>query len=95
MATEFVVDGKHEGYVFVGSSSGVFKTNEGEQRRFVNMFVISPLNTNNNGQVSNYGYKAEKLKCIDTEVYKDLTPGDTIRVFFDQYGRAVSTALDG
>ncbi|MCD8017387.1 MAG: hypothetical protein LUE97_06285 [Oscillospiraceae bacterium] len=59
------------------------------------MYVISPYSSEGNNERSNYGYKAEKLKCIDTEVYKDLTPGDTIRVFFDQYGRAVSTALDG
>ena len=38
--------------------------------------------------------KAEKKKCLSEEVWKELEPGNRVRLFFDDKGRVVMAALD-
>lgn len=95
MGKEFIVEGGYEGYVFVGWASGQFDTEQGEKRPYYNMYVISPVSSYQSADYQASGYKAEKKRCSDPGVWKDLDPGSRVKLFFDDKGRVVMTALDG
>ena len=38
--------------------------------------------------------RAEKKSCLTPEVWKDLAPGDRVKLFFDDKGRVQMAALD-
>ena len=87
-----------ESFVFVGSASGSFDTDDGRKQEYCNMYVISTL-----GEArANYfpsGFKAEKLKCADPSVYKELQIGDEVELFFDSrqrvsYARTTGRIMD-
>lgn len=97
MGKEFTVSGDYQGYVFVGSAQGRFdaETDGGtEKRPYYNMYVVSPVSTYESEDYQAYGFKAEKKKCVDPGVWKDLTPGDRVKLFFDDKKRVVMVALD-
>ena len=58
------------------------------------MYVLSPVSTYQSEDYEASGYKAEKKKCLSEEVWKDLNPGDKVRLFFDDKKRVVMCALD-
>ena len=92
--SEFIVDGKYQGYVYVGHAQGNFETKDGEKKPYYNIYVISPVSTYESEDYQARGYKAEKLKCISPDVWKDLDPGTCVRLFFDNKDRVVMAAID-
>lgn len=95
MGEEFIVESGYDGYVFLGWAKGQFEAENGEKRPYFNMYVLSPVSTYQSEDYEASGYKAEKKKCLSEEVWKDLNPGDKVRLFFDDKGRVVEAALDG
>lgn len=94
MSKEIIIDGGYEGYVFLGWAAGQFQTEKGETKFYYNMYVISPVSSFQSENYQASGYKAEKKKCLDAGVWKDLTPGDRVKLFFDDKQRVVMCALD-
>ena len=95
MGTEFIIDPSYAGYVFLGWAEGLFETDGGEKRPYYNMYVLSPVSSWKSEDYSAFGFKAEKKKCISADVWKDLNPGDRVKLFFDDKSRVVMAALDG
>lgn len=95
MGEEFIVDTSYPGYVFLGSAKGQFLP-EGstEKRPYYNMYVMSPVSTYQSEDYSASGFKAEKKKCLNEEVWSTFKPGDRVKLFFDDKQRVVAAALD-
>lgn len=97
MSNNFNVATDYTGYVFVGWAMGRFdaETPTGtEKRDYFNMYVISPVSDYQSEDYMAQGMKAEKKKCVSPDVWKELKPGDRIRLFFDDKNRVVMAALD-
>lgn len=96
MSVKFTVSSEYEGYVYVGNAKGnITDEKTGEKRAYHQMFVLSPVSTFTSEDYEAYGYKAEKKKCLSADVWDGLNPGDRVKLFFDDKGRVVMTALDG
>ena len=97
MNNTFTVAEDYTGYVFVGYAQGRFdaETKDGmEKRDYFNMYVISPVSSYQSEDYMAQGFKAEKKKCVSPDVWKELKPGDRVRLFFDDKNRVVLAALD-
>ena len=92
---EFTVDMGYPGYVFVGWAKGQFKRDDGNMQPYCNMYVISPVSTYVSEDYKASGFKAEKMKCLSSEVLDGLNPGDKVRLFFDDKQRVSMVALEG
>ena len=92
---EFTVDTGYSGYVFVGWAVGRFKRDDGQMQSYCNMYVISPVSTYVSDDYKASGFKAEKKKCFSPDVLEGLTPGDKVRLFFDDKERVTMVALEG
>lgn len=75
-----------ECFIFTGSASGSFTTEDGRQQEYCNMYVISPVGEARDNYVPS-GFKAEKLKCSSPDVYKELVCGEEVELFFDSRQR--------
>lgn len=99
MGKEFTVTSEYEGYVFVEWAAGRFDADlqdgRTEKKDYFNMYVISPVSSFKSEDYQAFGMKAEKKKCVSPDVWKDLTPGDRVKLFFDDKKRVVMAALDG
>ena len=98
MFEDFIVSGEYQGYVYVGHAEGRFDVDQDdgttEKRPYYNMYVIAPVSTYSSEDYKASGMKAEKKKCSDSSVWRDLKPGDRVKLFFDDKNRVVMTALD-
>ena len=94
MGEEFLVQTSYPGYVFVGWAAGRFENKEKEKTPFANMFVLSPASTYESEDFKAFGLKAEKKKCLSSEVWKDLEIGSRVRLFFDDKQRVILAELD-
>lgn len=92
---EIKIDPAYQGYVFLGWASGMFEPKPGEKRPYHNMYVFSPVSDYVSDEYEASGFKAEKKKCVTPDVWNGLTPGDKVRLFFDDKGRVIEAALDG
>lgn len=92
---EFTVDMEYQDYVFLGCASGTFEPEKGRKVPYHNMFVFSPVSTYESDDYKASGFKAEKKKCLTPDVWNGLTPGDKVRLFFDDKGRIIEAALEG
>lgn len=91
---EMKIDPAYQGYVFLGWASGLFELKSGEKRPYYNMYVFSPVSDYVSDDYEASGFKAEKKKCVNPDVWRSLTPGDKVRLFFDDKGRVIESALD-
>ena len=81
-------------YIFVGSAEGRFENEKHEMQNYANIYVISPVSTYESEDYHAKGFKAEKLKCISPDVWKDLTPGELCQLYFtDKKAVALATSL--
>ena len=93
--SDFIVDMSYPGYVFIGWAAGQFEPENGNGKRpYYNMFVLSPVSTYSSEDYQAFGLKAEKKKCLSPDVWNGLTPGDRVKLFFDDKGRVQMVALD-
>ena len=58
------------------------------------MFVLSPVSDYTSDDYSARGFKAEKKKCLSSDIWADLQIGDRVKLFFDDKGRVVLAAQD-
>ena len=82
---DFSVSVGYPGYTFVGWAEGPF----------YNMYVLAPVSSFVSEDYTAYGLKADKKKCLSPEVWKGFTPGDKVKLFFDDKQRVIMAALDG
>lgn len=98
MCEDFIVSGEYQGYVYVGHAEGCFDAAQADgtvkKQDYYNMYVLSPVSSYVSNDYKASGMKAEKLKCGGSDVWRDLKPGDRVRLFFDDKKRVVMTALD-
>ena len=94
MGEEFMVSTGYQGYVFVGWAAGQFENDKGEKTPYANMFVLSPVSTYESEDYKAYGMKAEKKKCLSSQVWEGLEIGSRVKLFFDDKQRVVMAALD-
>lgn len=94
MGEEIIIDSSYKGYVFFGWAAGRFLTDKGEMQPYFNMYVLSPVSMFQSEDYQAFGMKAEKKKCLDASVWKDLKLGDRVKLFFDDKKRVVMCALD-
>lgn len=94
MGEQFTVDTGYQGYVFLGSAQGLFETQDGRRLPYFNMFVFSPVSTYSSPDYQAFGFKAEKKKCLNAEVWQGFNPGDKVKLYFDDKGRVQTAALD-
>lgn len=89
--SDFIVSDEYQGYIYVGNAKGRFDIDlpEGgtEKRPYFNMYVLSPVSSFKSEDYEGSGWKAEKLKCVGADVWKDLHPGDRVKLFFDDKKR--------
>ena len=94
MSMDFIVSDEYQGYVYVGHAQGNMVTEKGEKRAYFQIFVISPVSTYQSEDYQATGFKAEKLRCASSDVWKDLDPGTRVKLFFDDKQRVVMAVLD-
>ena len=94
MGNEFIVTSEYYGYVYVGNAFGRFKNDAGQMQDFANIFVVSPASTYESDDFHATGFKAEKLKAVHPDVWKDLKIGDRVKLFFDEKKRVVMAVCD-
>ena len=95
MSKGFQVDTEYRGYVYLGHTHGMYEPRDGgDKRPYFNMYVISPVSTYSSEDYQASGFKAEKKKCLNAEVWQGFNPGDKVRLFFDDKGRVQASALD-
>lgn len=95
MGEEFLVSTNYPGYVFVGCAEGQFQPEGGgDKRSYYNMYVLSPVSGYESEDYKASGMKAEKKKCLSSDVWKDLEIGNRVKLFFDDKQRVVMAALD-
>lgn len=92
---EIKIDLAYQGYVFLGWASGIFEPKPGEKRPYYNMYVFSPVSSYVSNEYEASGFKAEKKKCVSPNVWVGMNPGDKVRLFFDDKGRVIESALEG
>ena len=92
---DFSVSVGYPGYTFVGWAEGMFDANDGSKRPFYNMYVLAPVSSFVSEDYIAYSLKADKKKCLSPEVWKGFTPGDRVKLFFDDKQRVIMAALDG
>ena len=93
-AKEFIVSTEYPGYVFLGWATGRFETDRGQKMPYYNMYVLSPVSTFASEDYQAEGMKAEKKKCLSSEVWDGLEPGNRVKLLFDDRGRVVMAALE-
>ena len=94
---EFIISDEYRGYVFMGWAAGLREPMPGEGSDLVpyyNVYVVSPVSSFRSEQYEAFGYKAEKFKCTDAGVWKDLCPGDRVKLFFDDKKKVQMIVLD-
>lgn len=91
----FSVDAQYTGYTFVGWAAGMFEAQDGSKHPYANMYVLTPVSDYSSEDYTAWGLKAEKKKCLSPAVWEGLTPGDRVKLFFDDRQRVVMAALDG
>ena len=91
---EASIDLAYQGYVFLGWAAGMFELKDGSKRPYYNMFVFSPVSTFESEDYKASGFKAEKKKCVNPDVWRGLEPGNKVRLFFDDKGRVIESALE-
>lgn len=98
MCEDFIISGEYQGYVYVGHAEGRFdaQDNDGNtvKRDYYNMYVICPVSNYVSEDYKASGMKAEKKSCVSPDVWRDLKPGDRVKLFFDDKKRVVMAAID-
>ena len=86
--------GEQKWYIYVGNACGRFEDTDRNgnpvvdergvprYKDFANMFVISLCSTYESANFHATGFKAEKLGCVSPDVWKDLTPGERVNLYF-------------
>jgi len=92
--SEFIVDTSYSGYVYVGHAVGNVLKDDGEKQPYYNMYVISPVSSYTSVDYAAVGMKAEKKKCVTPDVFTGLTPGDKVKLFFDDKQRVIMAEID-
>lgn len=95
MGNDFIVSSDYSGTVFLGWAQGTFDSDNRQHIPYYNMFVLSPVSSFESDSYKAFGFKAEKKKCVSADVWKDLKPGDRVKLFFDDKSRVMMVALDG
>ena len=94
MSKEFVVSSDYQGYIYVGHAEGKFEgKNGGGKLPFYSMYVLSPVSSWQSEDYTASGWKAEKKRCISSEVWANLEFGDHVMLFFDDKGRVIQAAI--
>lgn len=92
--SDFTVFGSYNGYIFVGCAQGNFEASrDGQKLPYYNMYVLSPVSSWSSEDYEASGWKAEKKKCISSDVWKGLDPGDHVMLFFDDKGRVIQAGI--
>ena len=92
--SDFIVDGNYTGYVYVGHAIGNVVKDGGEKQPYYNMYVISPVSNYTSEDYAAVGMKADKKKCVSPDVFVGLTPGDKVKLFFDDKQRVIMAVID-
>lgn len=95
----FTVDPAYSGYVFMGWAMGRFEADRPdkqgkEMRPYYNMYVITPVSSFVSDDYQASGMKAEKKKCVSSDVWEGLNVGDRVRLFFDDKKNVVMAVLE-
>ena len=93
--TGFEVLTEYAGYVFLGWAKGWAAGKDNRRFAYYNMYVLSPVSSYVSEDYQAFGLKAEKKKCISADVWEGLVPGDRVKLFFDDKGRIIQSAIDG
>lgn len=72
-------------YTVTGYQFGNFKTQEGTNARYANLFCISPIEGEESVDFHFAGHKAFVFKCASADVLKDVKVQDKVHIFFNQY----------
>ena len=94
MGKEFTVSTDYEGYVFLGWAQGRFEDDKGELRPYYNMYVLSPVSSYVSDDYEASGMKAEKKKCVSTDVWQGLVPGNRVKLFLCEEERGDGAPLE-
>lgn len=94
MGNEFIVSSEYPGYVYVGNAYGNFEDQRGQMQPYAHIFVVSPVSSYESNDYHASGFKAEKVKCLNRDVWKNLKIGDRVKLFFDDKKRVVMAVAD-
>ncbi len=98
MCEDFIVSGEYQGYVYTGHAEGRFDATDEHgnpiKKDYFNMYVITPVSTYTSEDYKASGMKAEKKSCVSPDVWRDLKPGDRVKLLFDDKKRVVMAAID-
>ena len=97
---DFIVSGAYQGYVYVGHAQGNSdrerKVDERtvviEKQPYYNIYVLQPVSSYVSENYSAVGFKAEKLKCVSADVWRDIQIGEQVQLFFDDKKRVQMAA---
>ncbi len=79
-------------YQFSGYMYGSFQTDNGEKVPYCNIFVVSPIEGQENDEYHFGGHRAEKFKATGPDVFKDIKVGDKVELYFNSRNRVCLVA---
>lgn len=86
-------------FIFVGSAEGQFEIqdgpNKGKKQAYCNLWAIYPVSDFESPDYHAVGFRAEKFKCTDPSVFKNLTPGELCKLYFNDKKVVVLAASEG
>lgn len=94
---DFIVSGEYKGYVYVGHAQGRMDQERKDPKTgevvtvkapYYQMFILQPVSDYTSEDYQAFGFKAEKIRCVSADVWKDLTVGEQVNIFFDDKKRA-------
>lgn len=79
-------------YIYVGCAEGRYEAEIKDEKGnaikvmkdYANIYVVYPVSDYRSDDYQAVGFKAEKMKCLSPDVWKDLTPGEKCKLYFDE-----------
>lgn len=86
-------------YIFLGWAKGNSEIQDGERkgekRPYFNIYVYSPVSDYKSEDYCATGFKAEKKSCVSDAVWKDLSIGEEIALYFNEKNKVVLATSTG
>lgn len=72
---------------YVGYAYGTFVGDDGQQREYANVYMLSPFVGDESDTRHYGGQMADKYRCVSPDVFADVQPNTRVMCYFDSRGR--------
>lgn len=73
--------------MYVGYAYGTFTGDDGQQRAYANVYMLSPFAGEESDTRHYGGQMADKYRCVSPDVFADVQPNTRVMCYFDSKGK--------